>query len=129
MFEGDEPYRVSDHDPVIVGLNLDQTAPVVEAEFDKIWAGYFSGLFKVDYSCTDNVDPDPTCVGDINGIPVEDGQKVFLIKSRRTKHWQWGRILFIKAPTFVLTATGTDDHGNSASATDKPEFKKRWWWN
>ncbi len=124
-----DAYRSSDHDPVIVGLNLDQTAPDVHAEFDKIWAGYYTGLFKVDYSCTDNVDPDPTCVGDINGISVKDGQKVFLITSRRSWDRRIGKILYIAAPTFVLTVESSDSAGNTAEATDKPEFRTRWWWN
>ncbi len=125
-----DAYRSSDHDPVIVGLDVrDEIAPTVEAEFDTIWAGYYTGLFKVDYSCTDNFDSDPTCVGDINGIKVKDGQKVFLITSRRSWDRRIGKILYVAAPTFVLTVESTDFAGNTASATDKPEFRTRWWWN
>ena len=123
-------YRASDHDPVIIGLHLDRAAPDVTAEFDKIAASFTTGLFRVDYSCVDVVDPDPECVGDINGIEVEDGQRVFLIKSRWGSAWhrQIGSILFIKDRSFTLTVVGTDDAGNSATATAEPEFRKwrRW---
>jgi predicted extracellular nuclease len=126
----DHPVNDTDHDPVVARMVPDQTPPTVEAEFDKIWASVKTGLFRVEFSCEDTVDPDPTCVGDINGIPVEDGQKVFLIQARgRSWHKYVGHTLFIKAPTFVLTVTGTDDHGNTATETAKPEFRKRWWWN
>ena len=50
-------YRASDHDPVIVGLQLDRTAPTTNPEFDRIWAGYHSGLFEVDFVCLDAGDP------------------------------------------------------------------------
>ncbi len=118
-------YRASDHDPVIVGLQLDETAPVVTAEFDTIWASFYKGYFVVDFSCTDAGDPDPDCVGDINGIAVEDGQRVFLFKSAWGTPWsrQIGKILFIKDREFVLTVTGTDQFGNSATETATPGFR------
>jgi len=127
-----DQYRASDHDAVIVGLDLvpqDETAPEVTAEFDKIVAGFFTGLFDVDFDCTDDVDPDPTCVGDINGIAVEDGQRVFLIKNPRGNPWhrQVGTVLFIKDADFLLTVTGTDDAGNSATATAEPPFRTFNW--
>jgi predicted extracellular nuclease len=126
-----DPYRASDHDPVIVGLQLDRTAPDVTAEFDKIWAGFFSGLFEVDFSCTDASDPDPDCVGDINGIAVEDGQRVYLLKSFRGTPWsrQIGSILFIKDRSFTLTVTGTDQFGNTATTTAEPAFRTRRGWH
>ncbi|MCP3994790.1 MAG: ExeM/NucH family extracellular endonuclease [bacterium] len=124
------PYRASDHDPVIVGLELTPTPPVVSAAFIKIWRSYTTGLFKVDFSCVDLVDPDPDCVADINGITVEDGQKVFLIKSRWGSPWSKmiGNTLFIKDRDFTLTVTGTDQVGNEATATAEPAFRKwrRW---
>ncbi len=125
-----DPYRASDHDPVVVGLDLvppDETAPDVAASFVKFAAGYTTGLFQVDYSCTDNADPSPTCTGDINGISVRDGQTVFLISSSRGRAWhhQIGSVLFIRDSDFVLTVTGTDASGNTASATAEPEFRTR----
>jgi predicted extracellular nuclease len=116
-------FRSSDHDPVIVGLALDQTAPVVTAEFDRIVSTPKLGLFQVDFACVDNVDPDPSCVADINGIPVDDGQLVVLIKAPgRPFHARVGSVLYIKAPSFLLSVTGTDDGGNRAVATATPSF-------
>jgi hypothetical protein len=125
-----DPYRASDHDPVVVGLDLvppDETAPDVAARFVTVAAGYTTGLFKVDYSCTDNADPAPSCTGDINGISVRDGQRVFLIKTTRGRAWSYkiGPVLFIHDSDFVLTVTSTDASGNAASATAEPEFRTR----
>jgi hypothetical protein len=115
---------------VVVGLNLvppDETAPDVTASFVKVAVGYTTGLFKVDYSCTDNADPSPSCAGDINGVSVRDGQSVFLIQTPRGRAWSYkiGSVLFMHDSEFVLTVTGTDESGNTASATAEPEFRTR----
>jgi hypothetical protein len=128
MFYSPDAYRSSDHDPVIIGLDLtppDTTGPVVTAEFDKLLVGFTTGLFQVDFSCVDDVDPDPACVGDINGIAVEDGQKVFLIQTPygRSWHHRIGSILYIKDSSFTLTVTGTDEAGNTVTVTAEPEFR------
>jgi uncharacterized protein len=133
MFYSPDAYRSSDHDPVVIGLDLtppDTTAPVVTAEFDKLLVGFTTGLFKVDFSCVDDADPDPTCVGDINGISVEDGQKVFLVQTRYGRSWhrQIGSVLYIKDSSFTLTVTGSDEAGNAATVTAEPEFRT-WHWH
>ncbi len=116
-------YRSSDHDAVLVGIDLDQTAPEVQARFRRIVSLPKLGIFEVDYSCEDNIDPEPACVGDINGIPVGDGQLVVLVKAPgRPSHHRIGSVLYIKAPSFTLTVTGTDDAGNQATATAAPSF-------
>ncbi len=116
-------YRSSDHDAVLVGIDLDQTAPEVQARFRRIVSLPKLGIFEVDYSCEDNIDPEPACVGDINGIPVGDGQLVVLVKAPgRPSHHRIGSVLYIKAPSFTLTVTGTDDSGNQATATAAPSF-------
>lgn len=127
-------YRASDHDPVLVGLTLDTTPPEVTAEFIRHWASHNVGVFYVDAECDDAVDPDPTCMAVINGdIVVEDGQKVLLLRTpgatfvKEKRSW-----LLIKAPSFELTVTGIDDHGNEATDTAEPEFRPprrgRWFW-
>ncbi len=129
LYNPDE-FRASDHDPVIIGLDLDQTPPDVDADFKRIFSTRSFGIFKVDYSCEDIVDPDPECVGDINGVSVQDGQLVILLKGpgrewHRSKHG----VLWMKANSFELTVTGTDEAGNSATETAEPEFRRpgRWW--
>ncbi|HEY4607078.1 MAG TPA: ExeM/NucH family extracellular endonuclease, partial [Acidimicrobiia bacterium] len=118
-----DPYRSSDHDAVVVGLRLDQTPPKVKAELETIWARRNTGWFEVDYSCKDDVDRRPGCEADLNGHEVRDGQRVFLIRAPGPS-WALmiGHTLYIKDDAFVLTVTGTDDHGNSATETAEPEF-------
>ncbi|GMQ98064.1 MAG: hypothetical protein BMS9Abin17_0569 [Acidimicrobiia bacterium] len=123
-------FRSSDHDPVIVGLRLDQTPPEVEAEFERIWASRRTGLYTVEYECEDLVDSDPSCVGTLNGMSIEDGQRVFLIKSSgRTWQRMIRGTLFIKARSFTLEVVGTDANGNTATETAEPRFKTRRWWH
>jgi predicted extracellular nuclease len=106
-------FRASDHDPVIVGLELDRTPPVVTADLVPDRGRFFT----VEFSCVDAGDSDPTCVGDINGVSVEDGQTVALIWSNgKAKSWHEGPTLFIKDSSFTLTVVGTDNAGNTATA-------------
>jgi hypothetical protein len=110
----------------------DLKPPKVKAQLDRYWTGHNRGWFRVDFSCWDRVDPRPSCVADINGIPVRDGQKVYLVE---TDHKTWAGqahgVLYMKAPEFLLTVTGTDDAGNMATATAEPRFRHRhhhrWW--
>ena len=124
LYEPNE-FRASDHDPVIVGLQLDTVAPVVEAEFQHQRGRMFMGLYRVRYSCEDAIDPNPSCDGVINGsIPVADGQLVFLIRAHgRSWHKVRRSVLTIKAPSFELVVTGTDAAGNTATATAEPKFR------
>ena len=127
LYVNDE-FRASDHDAVVIGYSPDGTPPVVTADLDRIWASRRVGKFIVDYSCVDAVDSTPSCIGDINGLVVEDGQSVVLIKARGR---EWSRTirgtLFIKARSFVLTVVGSDAAGNSAVETASPTFRGRWW--
>ncbi|MEN8239952.1 MAG: ExeM/NucH family extracellular endonuclease, partial [Actinomycetota bacterium] len=105
-------FRASDHDAVIVGLELDHTPPVVTAELV-----YDHGVFyTVSFSCVDDLDPNPTCEADINGVPVEDGQTVALVRNNgQARSWYEEGILRIKDSSFTLTVVGTDEHGNTAT--------------
>jgi predicted extracellular nuclease len=127
-----DQYRSSDHDAVVVGLRLDQTPPRVEADLDRVAGKHDRGWFRIRFSCRDEVDDRPECVADLNGIPVRDGQKVYLILSSGTP-WvlEKGQHLYIKDDGFLLTVTGTDDSGNTATDTDEPHFRSwghRWHW-
>jgi hypothetical protein len=124
-----DQYRASDHDPVIVGLDLDETAPDVIGAFRPLVVGPSSGLFRIGYGCIDDVDPNPSCIGDVNGISVAPGQRVYLIRSSFGHPWHLriGAILFIKDTEFVLTVTGTDASGNTATVTAEPEFPPPHW--
>ena len=99
---------------------------------DRHWARHDRGWFKVDFACRDRIDRHPECVATLNGIPVRDGQKVHLIRTDgHTRSYRSHGILYIKAPTFELVVTGTDDAGNRAIAKAKPYFRahhphRRW---
>ncbi|MDJ0771144.1 MAG: pullulanase-type alpha-1,6-glucosidase [Ilumatobacter sp.] len=115
---------------VFVDLGPDETPPEVEAELDRIWSTRRIGLFHVGVECSDDRG-ETTVVADVNGVPVDDGDLVFLIKHR----WRDGSIslpfiTFIWGRDFVLTATCTDEAGNTATATDVAEFRRPrpWWW-
>jgi hypothetical protein len=119
-----DAFRSSDHDAVIIGLTLDQTPPVVAAELDRIVATRNTGLFIVDFSCQDAVDPSPDCVADLNGVTVPDGQITHLVRAPgKPITLRLGSVLFMKDDSFTLTVTGTDERGNSATATAEPEFR------
>ena len=119
-----DAFRSSDHDAVIIGLTLDQTPPVVAAELDRIVATRNTGLFVVDFSCQDAVDPSPDCVADLNGVTVPDGQITHLVRAPgKPITLRLGSVLFMKDDSFTLTVTGTDERGNSATATAEPEFR------
>ncbi len=125
-----DEFRSSDHDAVVIGLRLDGKPPRVKADLDRLWSKGNQGLFRVDFSCRDAVDRRPECVADLNGVAVADGEKVYLVKSSgpATTMERHG-VLFIEAPSFLLTVRGTDDSGNTATDTAEPYFRhsgNRW---
>jgi hypothetical protein len=104
----------------------DHKPPKVWAGFERLWTNHERGWFKVDFACWDRVDRHPSCVGEINGIRVRDGQKLYLVKTDvSTGSYRAHGVLVIKAPQFVLRVTGTDDAGNAATSTAEPIFKYR----
>lgn len=119
-----DAFRSSDHDPVIIGLQFDQTPPSVHAQMDVMWHSWKKGRFIVDFSCTDNLDPSPTCVATVNGLLVADGQHVMLVRSETesTSYWQGGR-LYIVDSEFELTVVSTDASGNTTTVEVDPVFK------
>ncbi len=121
-----DQFRSSDHDAVVVGLRLDGKPPRVKAGLDRLSSHGDSGVFRVEFSCRDAVDRRPDCVADLNGIAVEDGQRVHLTKTKgSTSSVVKGRVLYITAPSFLLTVVGTDASGNSATDTAEPYFRHR----
>ena len=120
-----DQYRSADHDAVVVGLALDQTPPVVMAKLDRIVTTRNTGLFVVDFSCVDNVDPGPECVADLNGVPISDGQIVHLVRAPGNPiTLRLGPVLFMKDDSFLLTVTGTDERGNTTTVSAEPVFRR-----
>jgi len=115
-------FRASDHDPVIVGLELDRSAPDITADLLRLVDFYH----QANFTCTDAGDPAPACDGDINGVPVADGQVVGLVRARGpVESWTIGGQLFIKSNKFTLTVTGTDHLGNSDTVSVVPDRRSR----
>jgi hypothetical protein len=82
-------------------------------------------LFIVAFSCEDVIEPTPECVADLNGVPVDDGQLVHLIRPPGAPiTLRLGPILFMKDDSFALTDTGTDERGNRATAAAETVFRQ-----
>jgi pullulanase-type alpha-1,6-glucosidase len=114
---------------VFVQLEPDTAPPEIDAELVPLDVFRRTGRFEVDYSCTDDRDPDPVTVADLNGIEVEDGTRVFLITTQHKQRHRWVEdTLFVWAPSFELTVTCTDEAGNTATVTVEPEFGRRGPW-
>jgi hypothetical protein len=97
----------------------------VMAELDRIVTTRNTGLFVVDFSCVDNVDPGPECVADLNGVPISDGQIVHLVRAPGNPiTLRLGPVLFMKDDSFLLTVTGTDERGNTTTVSAEPVFRR-----
>jgi len=108
---------------VFVEAEVDTTAPEVEAELVGLLVQRRSGLFLVDYSCTDDTDPDPVTTATLNGVPVENGTRSLLITRQRGGHLWVGHTLVVWGPSFELTVTCTDASGNTTTVTAEPVFR------
>ncbi len=118
-----DPYRSSDHDPVIVGLNVcESIAPTLEVSVtpDMLWpANHKYVEVKATVVASDNFDPNPTVTlvsvtsnepdnGDDDGNTVDDivivDDYTFLLRAERSGMGT-GRI-------YTITYMVTDDCGN-----------------
>lgn len=84
------------------------------------------GLFRVEFSCSDACDTNPTITSAmLNGIAVTNGQIVKLEleddDDEQEVEFHHG-ILEIEASSFALTVTCVDASGNEATATAVPQF-------
>jgi hypothetical protein len=86
-------------------------------------AGRRNGYFRVEYSCSDDTDPDPVTTATLNGVPVADGTRTLLITRWRRGHLWVGHTLIVWGPSFELTVTCTDASGNTTTVTAEPTFR------
>ena len=112
LFAPDE-WRSSDHDPVVVGLDLDVVAPelAVTASTDVVFppnAKWRSITFDV--AATDNVDADVTA--EIVGVQAT-GHKAEIRKVSDTEV----EVLARQGATYAVTFQATDDSGNATTQT------------
>ncbi len=120
-----DQYRVSDHDPVIVGLNLDGTPPTLNVSVspDTLWpANHKYVTVRAIVTVTDNFDPNPTWAlvsvvsnepddglgdGDTpNDIVIVDS-KTFQLRAERSGTGT-GRV-------YTITYKAMDAYGNSTT--------------
>jgi len=126
---GDTPYVINtaniDQHPLTSPYEEDATPPEVTAALVSI--GDDEGLFKVQFSATDDYDPAPTVSAVIRAcgksIPVTNGQiiEIEIEDDDCEIKWDDGR-LKIEAPKVVLEVTAVDASGNGATATAVPPF-------
>ena len=128
----DDGINETSSDTVIVTL-VDTTPPSISAAFVPVRGG--SGLFRVEYNCSDACDEGPSItsailhVRDIE-ISVTNGQLVKLKASdevMRIFQKLGGEkrddgVLEIMAPSFELVVACEDSSGNAAQATAVPDF-------
>ncbi len=123
------PYRSSDHDPLIVGLDLDQTPPSlgVSVTPNLLWPPNHKYVtVTATVIATDNVDPNPTVTlvsvtsnepdnapGDTDGNTINDirilGHVSFRLRAERSEIGS-GRV-------YTITYQATDAHGNSVTSS------------
>ncbi|CAD7849501.1 MAG: hypothetical protein [Olavius algarvensis Delta 4 endosymbiont] len=103
---------------------LDTTPPEITAAFVPVGeVEDDEGRFRIEYSCSDNLDPNPnTSEAFLNGFAVVHGQVVELERDDdKEVEWDDG-ILEIEAPAFLLTVQCVDAAGNVGTATATPPF-------
>ena len=105
-----DEWRSSDHDPVIVGLDLDVIAPElsVTASPDTILPpNALWRTVEIDIDVTDNIDTDVT----VELETTAEGHKAKIDVISNTEV----RVLARKGAVYTLTYTATDDSGNSTT--------------
>ncbi len=107
-----DPYRSSDHDPVLVGLHLDNVAPEVDAfaEPPHIWPanGKWRNVTTV-IEATDNLDEDLTIT--LVGAEASGEGEVEVVDDARF------RVLAVLGAEYTFTYDVTDDSGNTTTVT------------
>ena len=102
---------------------VDTTAPIVVAALVPVDVEDDEGLFRVEFSCTDTCDENPTITSaTLNGVTVFDGDLVELEVDDEVDVELENGILEIKGPSFVLDVTCEDESGNIGTATVSPVF-------
>jgi len=100
----------------------DTTAPTLTVELVALDLKKNQGEFRVVFSATDLVDPNPQLVAMLNGVPVTNGQIVVLKDGKKVKIKQKHGELEITAPGFTLDVTATDASGNAGEGSASYAF-------
>jgi len=95
----------------------DSTAPTVTAQLVPLKLKKHEGTFRVEFSATDLVDPDPAISATLNGVTVTDGQVIELKAGKKVKIKIGHGEIEITAPSFTLDVTATDASGNTGTGS------------
>jgi len=127
---GDIGITINDQ-PITIGPGenkiLDTTPPEITAAF--LPSGEVEddeGRFRIEFSYSDNLDPNPTLTSaTLNGIPIVNGQVVELERDdEKEVEWDDG-ILEIEASSFLLKVQCVDAAGNVGTVTATPSFSTK----
>ncbi len=107
------------------GPAVDTTPPQASAELEQV--GRIRGSssdFIVGASCTDDNEGVELVSAEINGVPVQNGERVQLVTSNREKDPKYHKgELKIQSASIVLTVTCMDAAGNVGAGTAMPVYK------
>jgi hypothetical protein len=122
-FEWDAATKVP---AVHVTAAQDVVPPTVGAELVTVLSGAKRGVFRVVATCSDDVTEQCVVEADINDVPVEDDDVVWLVVHPGPQSVQsvlGTGVIRIKAPRFTLTVTCTDEAGNTTTRAVTPQFR------
>jgi len=111
-------------DTVVVNV-VDTTAPAVTATLVPTELDEDEGKFRIEFSATDIVDPNPAISATLNGATVTNGQVVELERKKKAKAKFDDGELEISGLSFTLAVVATDQSGNSGSASAFYAFPDR----
>ncbi len=121
-----DPYRASDHDPVIIGLGLDATPPVLNVSVtpNTLWpANHKYVTVKATVSLSDNVDQNPTLIlvsvtsNEPDRVNKGDKPNDIVILDDFTFKLRAERLGTGMGRVYTITYLATDAQGNSTIAT------------
>ncbi len=121
-----DPYRASDHDPVVIGLGLDATPPVLNVTVtpDTLWpANHKYVTVKATVSVFDNLDPNPTLTlvsitsNEPDSVNKGDKPNDIVILDDFTFELRAERFGGGDGRIYTITYLATDSMGNSTTVT------------
>jgi len=115
--------RTPNRDFVTTGVVvIDVTPPEITASLVQLCGEDDEGLFRVEFSATDNTELG-SITATLNGNPVVDGQivKLELDDDEEESEFEDG-ILEIESNSFSLDVTASDSEGNTATVSVVPSF-------
>jgi hypothetical protein len=108
-----DPYRSSDHDPVIVGLNLDTTDPTIEVTADPETVFPPNNKMRTIEFTIDAADDSGDVTVELTGVTVTGSSRAAWEQVDDDTF----RVKAVKGAVYVFTWTATDAAGNTATGS------------